>query len=535
MDKRIRVNGKSIEVKETIIDKAVSYFDPVKGAKRFQSRLKLAISGAYFGASKTRRSMSEWNPIDADPDATLQYDLEELRKRSRDLCRNEPLAAGAINTNCTNIVGTGLKLQAQIDRNILNISDEQAAQWENTTESEWSLFWDTKEVDISRTLTGNMITDLVLRQFLENGEIFVNLPRLNRKGPYSLKMQLIEADRVCNQNGVADTGKLFLGIEKDDNGAPVRYHVCNQFPYGYRPSTKPKQWTLIPAYGSKTGLPNIIHVFRPTRPGQSRGIPYVAPVIEALKQLGRYTESELMAAVVSSMLTVFIKTEMGEMGIDTSELGDEVGATSTDKDIKLASGAIIDLARGESIETVDPSRPNQAFDPFVQAILRQIGVALELPFEILIKHFTASYSAARAAMLEAWKYFRTRRQWLADNFLQIVYEVWLYEAISAGRISAPGFFTDPLIRKAYCGALWVGPEPGQIDPIKETDAAVKRMEAGLTTHAQETSALGGDWEKNIPQIAREVEQIKESGLLDLKAKPVQAFQDNNAQSGGDKE
>ncbi len=43
------------------------------------------------------------------------------------------------------------------------------------------------------------------------------------------------------------------------------------------------------------------------RPGQRRGVPVLAPVIEALKQLGRYTDAELVAAVVSGLFTVFVK------------------------------------------------------------------------------------------------------------------------------------------------------------------------------------------------------------------------------------
>lgn len=521
--KTLKIGRKTIQVKETVLDKVISYFNPARGARRFRSRMFEAISGAYSGASKTRRSLSEWSPVDADPDGTLQYDLAELRKRSRDMARNNPLAVGAINTNITNIVGTGLKLQAQIDRSILNLTDEQADAWENQVEAEWSLFWDTNEVDLSRTLRGNAILEMVLRQVLENGEMFVNLPQIKRKGPYNLKLQLIEADRVSTPDGKADSDTLFLGIEKDANGAPKTYHVCNQFPYTHRP-TKPKKWTPVPAYGARTGLPNIIHVFKPLRPGQTRGVPYLTPVIEALKLIDKYTEAELMAAVISSMLTVFIRTESGDSDFDVSELGAETGASLGDKDIKLASGAIIDLAKGEDITTVNPQRPNQAFDPFVQAILRQVGVALELPFEVLIKHFTASYSAARSALLEAWKYFKTRRQFLADNFLSIVYEAWLDEAVTSERISAPGFFDDPLIRKAYLGADWVGPAQGQIDPLKEMSAAKERMNAGLTTHAQETATLGGDWERNVPQIKKEIAQIKDADLLYLsqKQEPAQA-------------
>jgi len=234
------------------------------------------------------------------------------------------------------------------------------------------------------------------------------------------------------------------------------------------------------------------------------------------------------------MLTVFIKTEAGESNFDVSELGAETGATVSDKDIKLGNGAIIDLAKGEAIETVNPLRPNTAFDPFVQAILRQIGVALELPFEVLIKHFTASYSAARSSLLEAWKFFNGRRQWLAQNFCQQVYEVWLFEAIANGRIAAPGFFNNPLIKKAYSSAEWIGPAQGQIDPVKEVSAAEKRLQLTLTTQAQECAAIGNDWDSVISQTKKERKQKIDAGInpdINQKIQQTQE-QDNEEDQGG---
>lgn len=518
----------SIEFETNIIDRAINFIDPVRGAKRLRSRMALALSEKYYGASKTKRSLSEYTPQDSDPNATLQYDLDTMRQRSRDMIRNNPLATGAINTVCTNVVGNGLVLQARIDRSILNLSDEQADAWESKTESEWWLFWDTNEVDAARTLTGAALTDLVFRQALENGESFINLPRIKRNSPYDLKLQVIEADRITNKDNIANTDTLFMGIEKNQYGAPVAYHICNQFPYSTLPMSG-MSWQEIPAYSIKTGLINIIHLFRVLRPGQTRGIPYLTPVIESLRQLGKYTENELMAAVVSSMLTIFIKTETGDSSFDVNELGAETGATVSDKDIKLGYGAIVDLAQGEDIEIVNPLRPNAAFDPFVQAILRQIGVALELPFEVLIKHFTSSYSAARGALLEAWKFFNNRRQWLSQNFLQQVYEVWLYEAIASGRISAPGYFNNPLIRKAYASAEWIGATPGHINPAQEASAIEKRLEAGITTRAQETAAYGGDWDANVKQIKKERQQMIDAGMIPKIQK------ENNNQGGKDLE
>ncbi len=167
------------------------------------------------------------------------------------------------------------------------------------------------------------------------------------------------------------------------------------------------------------------------------------------------------------MFTVFVKSEDEEGLAPIPGLSDS--SQTKDGDYKLAPGAILDLNSNEDIQIADPKRPNQAFDPFVQAVLRQIGVALELPFEILIKHFTASYSASQVALVEAWKFFNSRRKWLSIQLCQPVYEMVITEAIAKGQLKAPGFFNNELLRKAYLGAEWIGPPRGQIDqkcPLK---------------------------------------------------------------------
>lgn len=115
-----------IHIQENWLDKAYRYVAPIKAAERMKARATLALSGGYTGASRTRRSLENFLPTDGDADTDLLFDLPLLRKRSRDLLRNNPLAVGAINTVCTNVVGTGLKLQARIDRDFLKITDEEA-------------------------------------------------------------------------------------------------------------------------------------------------------------------------------------------------------------------------------------------------------------------------------------------------------------------------------------------------------------------------------------------------------------------------
>lgn len=106
------------------------------------------------------------------------------------------------------------------------------------------------------------------------------------------------------------------------------------------------------------------------RPGLTRGVPYLAPVIETLKQLDKYSEAEIMSAVVSAMFTVFVKSE-SEDGL--APFGGQTDSTN-DNDYKLGVGAILDLQPNESIEIADPKRPNQAFDPFVQAVCVRLAL-----------------------------------------------------------------------------------------------------------------------------------------------------------------
>ena len=184
--------------------------------------------------------------------------------------------------------------------------------------------------------------------------------------------------------------------------------------------------------------------------------------------------------------------------------------------MELGYGSVVGLLPGEKIETVSPGRPNPAFDPFMTSILRQIGMALELPFEILIKHFTASYSASRAALMEAWDYFRRRRHWLVTMLCQPIYEAVITEAVARGRLSAPGFLSDPIVRRAWLGSSWIGDAPYHLDPLKEINAAKERMDTFLTTHEEECAAMpqgGSDWQAKVPQFIKEHQILKENGLL----------------------
>lgn len=495
-----------VEVKRNAVDRVIEFLDPVRARNRLQARMQLAIAGQWTGGRTDRRETRGWTPFGGSADADDQYDLDMLRRRSRDLQRNAPIAVGAINTNVTSIVGTGLALRARPDAVALGWTPEQAKTWRAGVEREFRLWAESPVAcDAEATLDFYHLQALVLRSCLESGDVFATMPMALRPGSaYALKLLVIEADRVSNKDRAPDSDRLVDGVQKGPLGEPVAYHVNRRHPGALGLSTAADQWDVIPAFGARSGRRNVLHLYDKRRPGKTRGTPYLAPVIEVLKQVSDYKSHEIQAAVIGSLFTVFVRTNSGA-GLDLD--ADGVGATTQQAsatDVKMGAGAIIDLAKNEDVQFANPGRPNSAAEVFIGAMLREIGTALELPYEVLMKAFESSYSAARAALLEAWRFFKVRRAWLAMMFCQPVYEAWLEEAVARGRVDAPGFFDDPALRAAYAGAEWIGDGPGQIDPLKEVQAARERIDGNLSNHTLETLEMRGmDWAEVHEQLQAE--------------------------------
>lgn len=502
-----------------LLDKAIRAISPERALKRFEARRKLEILNSGYsrhGGSYAKKSLIGWLSGGSDADADIVDNLETLRNRSRDLYMGSPLATGALKTVRTNVVGSGLALNAQIDAKFLGLTEEQAKEWEENTEREWRLWSESVNCDAERRQTFFQLQSLVLLSALMSGDVFVTMPIIPRKGcAYDLRIGLIEADRVCDPLNASTTANIVGGIEVGTYGETVAYWVAKRHP-GAIPrigQDLQQEWKRVLAFGTTTGRRNVLHIMADVeRPAQRRGVPMLAPVIEALKQLSRYSEAELMAAVVSGMFTVFVKSNTPDSPLATAFNP----AMQVDKDpsaYEMGNGSIVALDEGEEVQIADPSRPNPNFDPFVIAICRQIGAALEIPYELLVKNFTASYSASRASLLEAWKMFRMRREWLVGNFCQPIYEEWLTEAVLKGRVQAPGFFDDPAIRAAWCGADWYGDAQGQLDPLKEANAAKVRVDEGFSTREREAAELTGMKYDQVHAVRKREEAMRrEDGL-----------------------
>lgn len=446
--------------------------------------------------------------------------LPDLRGQSRSLVRRNPIAASAINTNVVRAVGTGLALSAQPHRGVLGWSEEQVIEWRRHVHAEFSLWADSPECDYYGELNFYDLQDLQLRTMLESGDGFTVLPdgEPSATMPYRLRLQVLEADRVGNPQGVVDGGLIAAGVRLKPAGGIDAFHVYDAHPGYYSPGGTMWAGKWVQVVGS-SGRRRILHHYKKLRPEQPRGVPYLAPVMQLFRDLGTYTDAEIKAAVVSAFLTVFIESDAGTGPAPVFGLGDPAtgggqGAGPAGDEINLGPGAVVGLAKGESAKAVDPTRPNPAFGPFVDAVVDQLGAGLFIGREMLMKKYNTSYVAARAAFLDAWKHLLDMRTRIVRTSCQPIYETWLAEAVAIGRVQAPGFFADPLLRWAYTRAIWNGDSQGSINPKDEVAAYRDAVDARFMTRERaEWELFGTDFTETYDTKKAEHDRLKADGLL----------------------
>lgn len=474
-----------------------------------------AFSGPGLDGGPRSPMNARWVTVPRSADADTLRSLPRLRAESRELRAYSPIGGGAITTNLNRVVGTGLQPVFQPVAAVLGWTEDQVAAWSEVVANEFSLWADSPDCDWEGTQTFYERQASVLDARLTSGDCFTLLPDAPQAAPmqpYKLRLQLLEADRCGNPNGGQDTDTIVAGVRRTQAGAgPDAFFIYNRHPGGaYTGDRFAGQW--YDRIGARSGRRRVLHHYRPTRPEQTRGVPYLTPVIQTIKDLGRFSEAEITAAVINAFFTTFIETE-GATG-PAPVFGANAGQGPAGDEIELGPAAVVGLAKGEKATFADPKRPNPNAEAFVMGMLKFIGMGLGIPFEVLIKSFNSSYSASKAALLDAWMHFRTERAWMVNSFCQPVLETWMAEAVMLGRVKAPGFFTDPIVRWAYTRAAWHGDSQGSINPKDEVDAYSAAIDARLMTRERaEWELFGSDWHRTFPVKKREQDMLRQANLL----------------------
>jgi lambda family phage portal protein len=498
---------------------------PSKSKGYHKTPKKGAYNMPYAGASN-KRSLSTFQAPDGDAISDTLESLQELRNRSRDLDRNAPLAKAVITTLTDGVIGDGLEMQPAIDREFLGLNEMQAREWEAITQQQWRLWSESKHCDFYKENTFAGLQRLALRSMLTSGDVFVLLPhRINRHMPYDLRIQLIEADRICNPDDKPDTDEIAGGIAFTPKGVKKGIYVVTPHPGNSIMSlniTKP-EWQYIPFYGKNSGRLNVLHLTDFDRIGQTRGVPILAVLIDTLKQLTRFTEAEISAAVTNALLVMTIERKpppdlagsLNDLYPEEDENGNPIIQDWDREDnYEFGPGTVWDMPPYQEAKMNAPVRPSSQFENFLMAMCKLVGAALGLPHELIVKVYQGSYSASRGARLEGDKKFNIMRKTFDAGFNQPIYEAFMFEMIAKGFQQANGFFDDPLMRKSYTGAYWVKTTEGSIDEMKDVKSAKERMGKNypLSSPQKEAAKLGSDFLDVVRECAEADDILNQYGV-----------------------
>lgn len=496
---------------------------------------KVKASGySEAGASRTKNAFKGFRAESLSPKLDIDYNNHTLRSRSRFLCMSSPLAASAIRTLRTNVVGVGITPKPRLNLDILRIEPEQAFILQRQIETEWKLWAENKAAcDAIGINDFYELQQLVYRSFRESGDSFCLFQWADPTpgNPYSLRLHVLEADRICTPaahymrgSWSSTEGKnpktenpIYDGVEVDRHtGRVVAYWICNKHPYDYT-ELGAREWERVEATGAETDLPNILHIMESERPEQYRGVPMLSATMERILQINRFGESVVSTAVMHAKQTMIIETDADptaypfDRNIDADADADENGERpqTSAADIEIGTGAVNVLKPGEKMVAFNPAQPTSTYESFIRASGMEVGAAIEIPRGQLMKDFNASYSATRGELLEFHKYIKMNQRWFIADFCRPIYERWFTEAVARGRIKAPGFFNDPITRAAYMGCEWIVPSFGQIDPTKEVQALKAAVDNGWTSNeAAARQYNGSDFYHNAIQLDREREAMK---------------------------
>jgi lambda family phage portal protein len=482
---------------------------------------------AYRSGGFRNQEFAAWNPMPTSADSAVLPNRDISVARTRDIVRNDPTAQSGVSRLVEMLVGAKLILSSKPNARALGLDRKNKKHREiirelaADIEGEWYEFANEpcKRFDAQRRLTGNGMFRLLARTFVTMNEATAFL-KWKSGGRYSTCVRAIDPDRLSNPYGQPVSQKLRGGVEFDDDGVPMAYHVRNGHPADWYIVPQPMTWTRIPRC-TPSGRPVFIHGFEPDREDQARAMTPFAALIKRLRMIGKFSDTELASATVNALFAAFVKSSL-PIGEATAAFTPQSVLTLEDKRLghwekfppHLGGVRIPVMPIGDEIQINSSPRQTTAFPDFQAAFLQSIAAALGISYEQLSMDWSkVNYSSARAALNEVWRHTQMLLAAFVDQVVLPIHYAQLEEAFDRGYIKpppgAPDFWDRP---GAYLRARWIGPGRGYVDPVKEAQGASLRMGSMISTLEDENADLGRDLTDTLDQVADEEEMLKERGI-----------------------
>ncbi|EMI47374.1 phage portal protein [Rhodopirellula sp. SWK7] len=504
------------------LDRVIMTVAPVHGQRRLaaRERAKLEAQSSEFlrkrikaleystlghpSVAPNESTDKKWIGNRQSNDDQLQESLVEMQFRSRELYQVNPHAHGAVESRAKYIVGTGLSCRPSLPT-CKHLSEDQCKEFVSTCKRAYKR-WSDRGVDRRRRLSLPAMQRLAAKTYSIYGEAFFVFREAPFSGPCGLTVEEIHPMRVETPPEFFTDDNVRMGIRYDENDQILGYYIR-------KPNAKFRRgadsdYDFMPRF-NEAGQEQMVHVFEPCLPDQSRGIPWLCAAFSFIKLIDDFHESELIGKQIEACFGVVVKRGASNK-VSPYTIHDGEGSSSSGMPFEdLYPAMVQEIGENDDIVKVDPSRPGGNFAPFIEASLRAVSAALDHPYELIAKNFfRTTYSSGRLAMLDGRLSFDIGRQPLTHQLLGPMHRRFIGSCFFHGVFDA----VCDMIHYAACRQdfedhAWGGTQQGVIDPQKETGANETALETDQTTLAEIHADKNGDWEDVMDQ--RHLERVAE--------------------------
>jgi lambda family phage portal protein len=443
----------------------------------------------FSGASGGRLTM-DWIASILSADQEIKGNMRLLRARARELARNNPVAKSYLKILLSNVLGEhGIGYQAQVRNNDKSLNSS----FNDKIEAAWCEWAKKGNCTVDGKLSLREVQNLVLRNVAVDGEVFVRRVKGFNGNKFGYALQLIDADQLDHLFSRAATkteNEIRMGVEVDAWGRPVAYHINQKHPSDLGGSLIR---TRIPA-------DQINHLYDPERISQTRGITWFHPCMMELRMLGGYVEAELVAARTGAAKMGFLKY--------TDASNYEQPNPDAKYRINAEPGVIETLPVGMDFQAWSPDHPASAFKDFIKAMLRFVASSMGVSYNALASDLEGvNYSSMRSGLLIERDQWKMCQSFMKENMLQPVFEDFMSMALLTGALVLDSRDPSRFLEGKWepRGWLWV-------DPLKDVQAGILAIGAGLTSRDRLISEQGGDVDEIFEQLAEENKLMQEHDL-----------------------